>query len=113
MYADRMTRSMEAAINETKRRRKIQEKYNQAHGITPASILKLVGESRLAGTKEALPGDGSPNDIDVTKLDKAELKYYVRELTEQMDLAARNLEFELAARLRDKISEINKVRKLK
>jgi excinuclease ABC subunit B len=113
MYADRITRSMEAAISETKRRRKIQEEYNKKHGITPASILKMIGESRLSGSKEALPGDGSAEDIDVTKLDKAELKYYVHELTEQMDLAARNMEFELAARLRDKISEINKVRKLK
>jgi excinuclease ABC subunit B len=113
MYADRITRSMEAAITETKRRRKIQEEYNKAHGITPASILKLVGESRLSGSREALPDDGVNDDIDVTKLDKKELKYYVHELTEQMDLAAQNLEFELAARLRDRISEINKVRKLK
>ncbi len=113
MYADRITRSMDAAITETKRRRKIQETYNKAHGITPASILKLVGESRLSGSKEALPGDGSAQDIDVTKLDKGELKYYVHELTEQMDLAAKNMEFELAARLRDRISEINKIRKLK
>ena len=73
----------------------------------------MIGESRLSGTREALPGDGAAEDIDVTKLDKAELKYYVHELTEQMDLAARNMEFELAARLRDKISEINKVRQLK
>ncbi len=113
MYADRITRSMEAAMAETTRRRKIQEAYNKAHGITPTTIIKLVGESRLSGIKEALPGDGSAQDIDVTKLDKSELKYYVSELTEQMDLAARNMEFELAARLRDRIAEINKVRKLK
>jgi len=60
-----------------------------------------------------LPGDGSATEIDITKLDKAGLKYYVSELTEQMELAAKNMEFELAASLRDRISEINKVRKLK
>jgi excinuclease ABC subunit B len=113
MYADRVTKSMEAAIGETKRRRKIQEEYNKAHGITPAGILKAIGESRLSGTREALPGDGAAEDIDVSKLDKAGLKYYVRELTEQMELAAKNMEFELAARLRDRIAEINKVRQLK
>jgi len=113
MYADRITKSMEAAITETKRRRKIQEDYNKAHGITPAGILKAIGESRLSGTHEALPGDGAAEDIDVSKLDKGGLKYYVGELTEQMELAARNMEFELAARLRDRITEINKIRKLK
>ncbi len=104
---------MDAAITETKRRRKIQEEYNRAHGITPASILKQIGESRLSGTHEALPGDDAAMDIDVSKLDKNGLKYYMRELTEQMELAAKNMEFELAARLRDRITEINKVRKLK
>jgi excinuclease ABC subunit B len=114
MYADRMTKSMEAAIGETKRRRQIQEAFNHQHGITPQTIQKKIAESRLAGSKEALPGDGSAgNNVDVTKLDKDELKYYVAELTDQMDLAAKNMEFELAAQLRDRISEINKIRKLK
>lgn len=112
MYADRITKSMQAAISETERRRKIQEAYNKAHGITPQSILKKIAETRLAGAKEALPGDGTNPEVDISKLNKEELKYYVSELTEQMDLASRNLEFELAARLRDKIGEINKIRKL-
>lgn len=111
MYADRITGSMDRAIKETTRRRKIQEQYNTKHGITPASIQKAIAESRLAGSKELIPDE--PKEIDVTRLDKDELKYYVAELTDQMELAAKNMEFELAAKLRDKITEINKVRKLK
>jgi excinuclease ABC subunit B len=113
MYADRMTGSMERAIAETTRRRKIQEAYNQAHGITPASIQKKIAESRLAGTKkEALP-EGELQTADVSKMDKPELKYYMDELNDQMELAAKNLEFELAAQMRDKIAEVKKLMKLK
>lgn len=113
MYADRITGSMERAIAETTRRRKIQEAYNTKHGITPASILKKIGDSRLGGMKESLPSGELVADADPSKMDKKELKYYTQELEEQMDLASQNLEFELAARLRDKISEIKKVIKLK
>jgi excinuclease ABC subunit B len=112
MYADRMTRSMTAAIEETTRRRKIQEEYNKAHGITPKTIQKKIAESRLAGAKDT-PASDDGREIDVTKLDKDELKYYIAELTDQMELASKNLEFEEAARLRDKITEINRLRKLK
>ncbi len=111
MYADRITGSMERAIKETTRRRKIQEAYNTKHGITPASIQKAITESRLAGSHEVIPDE--PKEIDVTRLDKDELKFYVAELTDQMELAAKNMEFELAAKIRDKITEINKVRKLR
>jgi excinuclease ABC subunit B len=113
MYADRITGSMERAIAETTRRRKIQEAYNTKHGITPATILKKIGESRLGGMKESLPSGEMVADADPGKMDKKELKYYLIELEEQMDLASQNLEFELAAKLRDRISEIKQVMKLK
>ncbi len=120
MYADRITRSMKAAREETTRRRTIQRNYNTAHSITPASIQKKIMESRLAGGKigggtggEALPSGEAPRAVNISKMDKQELKYYLDELDEQMDLAAKNLEFELAGQLRDKISEIKKISKLK
>lgn len=115
MYADRMTDSMTRAIDETTRRRKLQEAYNKAHGITPKGIQKAISSSRLAGGQaenEALPGT-DVKDVDPTKLSKDELKFYLAELEDQMDLAAKNLEFELAASIRDKIAEIKKLKKLK
>ncbi len=112
MYADRMTGSMQRAIAETVRRREIQEAYNKAHGITPASIQKKIAESRLAGGKETAI-EANLDEVDVTTLEMDKLKYYIEELTDQMELAAKNLEFELAAQIRDKLEEINKLRKLK
>ncbi len=111
MYADRITGSMQRAIDETTRRRKIQSAFNKAHGITPKTIEKNIANNRLAGLKEALPG-ADLEEVDVTKLDKAELKYYLDELTDQMELASKNLEFELAGTLRDKIIEIKKINRL-
>jgi excinuclease ABC subunit B len=114
MYADRMTGSMKAAITETERRRKIQENFNKKHGVTPQTIIKKIAESRLAGAKAAeAPPAGEVREVDTSKMDKKELKYYLDELDEQMDLAARNLEFELAAQLRDRITEVKKLSKLK
>jgi len=96
---------------ETTRRRKIQEAYNKKHGITPASIQKKIADSRLAGkAKDVAP---ELEEIDVNILDARELKMYVGELTDQMELAAQDLQFELAAKLRDRIEEVNKIRKLK
>lgn len=114
MYADRMTGSMERAIAETTRRRKLQETYNTAHGITPQSIIKAIQETRLAGSKLPETYDSSTiREVDPGKLSKEELKYYLDELNDQMDLAAKNLEFELAATLRDKITAVKKLSKLK
>jgi excinuclease ABC subunit B len=112
LYADRVTGSMKRAIDETNRRRKVQEDYNKAHGITPESIVKAIADSRLAGSKQETI-DKDFDKTDVTKMDKIELKFYLHELEEQMDLAAKNLEFELAARIRDRIGEIKKLRLLK
>ncbi len=112
MYADRITRSMKAAIDETVRRRKIQESYNKKHGITPESIQKAITDSRLAGSHEVV-APINPNELDPTKLSMDEIKLYIDELTDQMDLASRNLEFEHAARIRDQITEIKQIQKMR
>ncbi|MBI5467278.1 MAG: excinuclease ABC subunit UvrB [Candidatus Kerfeldbacteria bacterium] len=103
MYADRVTGSMQRAIDETKRRRIIQETYNTKHGITPTTIQKKIRDDRLSGMKrevEDVP-TVSPGDVPAD-----ELPYLIRQLTEQMDLAAKNLEFEKAAALRDEVTKL-------
>ncbi len=101
MYADTVTGSMKRAIDETNRRREIQEAYNREHGITPQSIAKKIEERML-------PQSEKPNKkkIDLKKIPKDEYGQLIKDLTSQMDLAAANLEFEKAAELRDLISEI-------
>lgn len=105
MYADRTTGSMQRAIDETRRRRTLQQAYNQTHHITPTTIAKAVRDDRLAGTKREVedvphvaPADVPPD----------ELPFIIRQLTNQMDLAARNLEFEKAAALRDEITQLER-----
>jgi excinuclease ABC subunit B len=108
MYADRMTESMKYAIDTTKHRREIQEAYNKAHGITPEGIKKSMGE-RMRAEVEAETADVREfNPADIPKEDRARL---VKELTEQMEMAATNLQFEKAALLRDQIAEIKEVAK--
>ena len=112
MYADRITGSMQRAIDETTRRRKIQEIYNKKHGITPEGIQKKIQDSRLAGShEESLPG-AEVEDVNVGDLTPQGLKVYIDELTDQMNLAAQNLEFELAAKMRDRLEEIKNMQKL-
>lgn len=103
MYADRITGSMERAIGETNRRRKIQEAYNQKHGITPAGIAKAIEDKMRTEEKE-----DKTKKLDLKKIPKDEYGHIIRELTAQMDLAAANLEFEKAAELRDSIAQIKK-----
>ena len=110
MYADKMTGSMQRSIDETTRRRKLQETYNTKHGITPTSINKAIADSRLAGGRKAI--EDQNEERDPSKMQDDELRFYMRELEEQMDMAAQNLEFELAAKLRDKVAEIKKLKKL-
>ena len=102
MYADNMTESMERAIEETNRRREIQEKYNHDHHITPKSVAKKIS----AGLRAIIPEKEEKSRLDVKKIPKEEYPSLVKELTSQMQLAAANLEFERAALLRDQIAEL-------
>ncbi len=110
MYADKITGSMQRAIEETTRRRQIQTAYNKEHHITPQSIQKKIKQSMLAGTSQK---NDQITKIDFTKLPKEEIKYLLIQLEEQMNIAAQNLEFEKAAKLRDQIDEIKKSKKIK
>jgi len=103
MYADRITDSMQRAIEETDRRRTIQTAYNVEHNITPTSIDKEISE----GLRAIIPKkeDQTPK-IDLRKIPKDEYAGLIKELSGQMDLASANLEFEKAAELRDIISDI-------
>lgn len=101
MYADTVTGSMRRAIDETNRRRKIQQDYNASHGITPAGIAKNIDK----GLRPDLPDSEKPK-LDLKKIPKDEYKHLIRDLTSQMDMAAANLQFEKAAELRDIIEEI-------
>jgi len=104
MYGDRITRSMKAAIDETNRRRAIQEAYNTEHGITPMSVAKEIGE----GLRAIIPmkDDAKKPKLDLKKIPKDEYETLVKDLTGQMELASANLEFEKAAELRDIIADI-------
>jgi excinuclease ABC subunit B len=146
MYADRVTRSMEQAIDETNRRREIQVAYNTKHGIDPQPLRKRIAditdmlareaedtEELLAspvggsgrsqsrgkspvpgrsgrGASAGVVGVGAHADgkLDVTEMPRAELADLIQQLNEQMMLSARELQFEVAARLRDEIQELKK-----
>lgn len=103
MYADRVTDSMRKAIDETDRRRTIQEEYNKKHNITPESIAKEIDE----GLRSIIPkkADDS-NKLNLKKIPRDEYPGLIKELTGQMELASANLEFEKAADLRDTIASI-------
>lgn len=103
MYGDSITRSMQQAIDETDRRRAIQEAYNTEHGITPVSVAKEIDE----GLRAIIPKkeDDKPK-VDLRKIPKDEYASLVKDLSAQMDLASANLEFEKAAELRDLITDI-------
>jgi excinuclease ABC subunit B len=104
MYADNITGSMHRAIDETNRRREIQEAHNKQHGITPKSIKRAVSELLPRAEKE--DSTAKRLKIDLKKVPKEEYSFMIRDLTSQMDLAAANLEFEKAAELRDLLAEI-------
>ncbi len=103
MYADTMTDSMKRAIEETDRRRTIQEAYNKEHNITPVSVAKEIDE----GLRAIIPKkeDDKPK-LDLKRIPKDEYAGLIKDLSAQMDLASANLEFEKAAELRDVIAEI-------
>lgn len=104
MYGDRVTDAMQGALDETDRRRKIQEEYNKKHGITPTTIIKAVKDIAMGRKKgEVIVGE---RHIEVSKVPKEEQQRLLKELEAQMDLAAQNMEFEKAAELRDEIEEL-------
>ncbi len=102
MYADQITESMEKAISETNRRREIQETYNKEHNITPRSVSKEISQ----GLRAIIPEKEETTGLDLKRIPKEELPSFIKELQSQMQLAAANLDFELAATLRDQIEEI-------
>ena len=102
MYADTVTASMRAAIDETDRRRRIQEAYNSEHGIVPTSVAKAVDE----GLRAIIPKKETAPKLDIKKIPKDEYPSLIRDLTAQMELHSANLEFEQAAELRDTIAEL-------
>lgn len=106
MYADNMTDSMRVAIEETKRRRKIQMAYNEEHGITPQTIKKSVRE--LISISKKVAAEEMRMEKDPESMSKQELEKLVKEITKQMKKAAAELNFEAAAELRDKLIELKK-----
>lgn len=107
MYADTITDSMRAAIDETNRRREIQQKYNEEHGITPQTIKKAVRDL-IAISKAASTSDEEFRK-DPESMDARELEKFAKELTKKMRQAAAELNFEEAAKLRDRMREVKQM----
>lgn len=107
MYADRITDSMKAAIDETYRRRQIQEAYNKEHNITPTTIKKAVRD--LIAISKAASEDSKKLEKDPESMDDKELEKLSKDLEKAMKKAATELNFEEAARLRDKLLEVRKI----
>ncbi|MEF8863333.1 MAG: UvrB/UvrC motif-containing protein, partial [Haloarculaceae archaeon] len=101
LYADETTNAMEEAIEETGRRRRIQREFNEAHGHEPRTIEKAIGETNLPGSKTDTGGTSS-----LEADDPEEAALLVEQLEERMRAAADNLEFELAADIRDRIRDL-------
>lgn len=106
MYADQMTDSMKAAIEETERRRRIQQKYNEEHNITPTTIKKAVRD--LISISKVIAKEEMRFEKDPESMSRAELEKLAAQVEKQMRKAAADLNFEAAAELRDKLIEIRK-----
>lgn len=106
MYADRMTDSMDKAISETNRRRGIQQAYNDAHGITPTTIRKKVRD--LISISKKAEREKLDFGKDPESMNRKELEAVLKKLSKQMHTAAAELNFEMAAELRDKLVELKK-----
>jgi excinuclease ABC subunit B len=104
MYADTITQSMQKAIEETGRRRQVQEAYNKEHGITPQGIKKAIKD--ITERVQAVAETKAP--YAVTPISKEEIAQLIKQLESQMKAAAKNLEFEKAAMIRDRIIELRK-----
>lgn len=106
MYADNMTDSMKAAIEETARRRKLQQKYNEEHGITPQTIKKAVRD--LISISKTIEKEELRFEKDPESMGREELQKLIGKVEKQMKKAAADLNFEAAAELRDKMAELKK-----
>ena len=107
MYADTVTESMQLAIDETKRRREIQMKYNEEHGITPKTIQKSVRD--LISISKKVAAEELRMEKDPESMSRKELEKLISDLTKQMKKAAAELNFEAAAELRDKLIDLKKM----
>ena len=106
MYADKMTDSMKRALDETKRRREIQKQYNEEHGITPQTIKKAVRD--LIRISSKADNEGINDNKDPESMSKEELQKAIAKIMKKMNQAATELNFELAASLRDQMIEYKK-----
>jgi excinuclease ABC subunit B len=104
MYADTVTQSMDKAIQETRRRRQVQEAYNEEHGITPQGIRKAIRD--ITERVQAVAETRTP--YTATSISREEMLQLIRQLESQMKAAAKNLEFEKAAMIRDSIIELRR-----
>ncbi len=107
MYADTITDSMRTAMDETQRRREIQMKYNEEHGITPQTIRKSVRD--LISISKKVAAEELRMEKDPESMSRKELEKLIGDLSKQMKKAAAELNFESAAELRDKLVELKKV----
>lgn len=112
LYADRLTDSLRNAISETNRRRAIQQKYNEDHGIEPATIIKAIDSDlvKMANLDyvDLAPGPGQRTRLDLTS--EGDIDKQIARLTKEMKEAAKNLDFEKAAELRDRVRELKEIR---
>ena len=106
MYADTMTDSMKNAIRETERRRKVQMAYNEEHGITPQTVKKAVRD--LISISKKVASEELQMEKDPESMSKSELEKVIKDMTKQMKKAAAELNFEMAAQVRDKLVELKK-----
>ena len=109
MYADTITESMQKAMDETSRRREIQMKYNEEHGITPKTIQKSVRD--LISISKKVAASEMKMEKDPESMSAKELEKLIADVTKQMKKAAAELNFEAAAELRDKLIELKKLQK--
>lgn len=103
LYADRITGSMQRAIDEVNRRRVIQDEYNKTHGITPQQIKRAIRDDRLGGVKKE---EADTPKINIDEIPEDQKNYMIAQLRASMERASENLEFEKAAQLRDQIAEL-------
>ena len=106
MYADRITDSMKKALEETERRRKIQQAYNEENGITPTTIKKAVRD--LISISKVIAKEELQLEKDPESMDREELEKLIGKIQKKMKQAAADLNFEAAAELRDKMVELKK-----